>query len=79
MKFDYQGKPVLVMEDLVAEKVIGAWPRVGEAAIRNATEFLSGKLREKFLVPEKSLSQFINGQTVLTTPRFGPRTRSEPR
>eukprot|EP00438_Fugacium_kawagutii_P025118 Skav230791 [mRNA] locus=scaffold312:65520:71347:+ [translate_table: standard] len=54
-RFDYQGEPVMVMEDLEADKVIAAWPKVGEAAIQDATSFLTGELRDRLLSPEKVL------------------------
>eukprot|EP00438_Fugacium_kawagutii_P016608 Skav236394 [mRNA] locus=scaffold29:273428:287604:+ [translate_table: standard] len=54
-RFDYQGEPVMVMEDLEADKVIAAWPRVGGAAIQDATSFLTGDLKDRLLSPEKVL------------------------
>eukprot|EP00438_Fugacium_kawagutii_P031800 Skav221085 [mRNA] locus=scaffold6458:44336:48337:- [translate_table: standard] len=56
-RFDYQGEPILIMEELEASKVIAAWPKVGEAAIQDAEKFLSGSLKAKLLDPEKCLRQ----------------------
>eukprot|EP00438_Fugacium_kawagutii_P029930 Skav232676 [mRNA] locus=scaffold698:314890:318958:+ [translate_table: standard] len=55
VKFDYQGEPVMIMEDLEADKVIAAWPKVGEAAIQDAVDFLDGNLREQLLHPDRAL------------------------
>ena len=39
VRFDYQGEPVVVMEDIRAEKVIAAWPKVGQAAVQDVLTF----------------------------------------
>ena len=54
-RFDYQGDPVMMMEDIVAERVIGAWPEVGKCAVQDATRFLPADLEKKLLNPESCL------------------------
>ena len=54
-RFDYQGEPVMPMEDIVAERVIAAWPKVGQAAVQEAVEFLPEPLRRKLCDPESCL------------------------
>ncbi len=44
-KFDYSGEPVQYMQELVAEKVIPCWPRVGEAAVQDAVTFVEPQVR----------------------------------
>ena len=44
-KFDYNGQPVEHMRDLVAEKVLKAWPRVGSAAVVDLRDCLPEELR----------------------------------
>ena len=52
VRFAYQGVPVVVMEDIRAEKVIAAWPKVGQAAVQdNALTFVPEELRAKLLDP----------------------------
>eukprot|EP00438_Fugacium_kawagutii_P005826 Skav231210 [mRNA] locus=scaffold2958:85828:91822:- [translate_table: standard] len=46
VKFDYGGEPVQYMETLEASKVIPCWPKVGEAAIRDATDFVPEEVRK---------------------------------
>ena len=55
VRFDYQGEPVLAMEDIVADKVLEAWPAVGQAAVQDALVFLPEHLRKKMLNPESCL------------------------
>ena len=51
VRFAYQGVPVVVMEDIRAEKVIAAWPKVGQAAVQDALTFAPEELRAKLLDP----------------------------
>ena len=44
-KFDYSGEPVQYMQELVAEKVIPCWPKVGEAAVQDAVRFVDPQVR----------------------------------
>ena len=55
VRFDYQGEPVVVMEDIRADKVIAAWPGVGQAAVQDALSFLAEKLKAKLLDPSSCL------------------------
>ena len=55
VRFDYQGEPVVVMEDIRADKVIAAWPGVGQAAVQDALSFLPEKLKAKMLDPASCL------------------------
>lgn len=43
-RFDYQGDLVVQMEDINAEEVVAAWPKVGQAAIQDAVKFLPDQL-----------------------------------
>ena len=45
-RFDYAGEPVMILEDLVADKVIPVWPKVGEAAIQPVMPYLPPELAE---------------------------------
>eukprot|EP00435_Cladocopium_sp_Y103_P063900 s82_g25.t1 len=56
-RFDYAGEPVVPMEDIIADKVIAAWPKEGEAAIQDAVNFLPPALRKKMLDPGSCLKQ----------------------
>eukprot|EP00435_Cladocopium_sp_Y103_P025243 s2315_g6.t1 len=56
-RFDYAGEPVVPMEDIIAEKVIAAWPKEGEAAIQDAIDFLPPALKKKLLDPGSCLKQ----------------------
>eukprot|EP00435_Cladocopium_sp_Y103_P069634 s456_g33.t1 len=56
-RFDYTGEPVVPMEDIIAEKVIAAWPKEGEAAIQDAVDYLPPPLRKKLLDPGSCLKQ----------------------
>ena len=55
VRFDYQGEPVVVMEDIRADKVIAAWPKMGQAAVQDALAFLPEKLKAKLLDPPSCL------------------------
>ena len=55
VRFAYQGVPVVVMEDIRAEKVIAAWPKVGQAAVQDALTFAPEELRAKLLDPVSCL------------------------
>ena len=56
-RFDYAGDPVMPLEELDAEKVIQAWPRVGEAAIQDAMDLLPEHLRKQLGDPYSCLKQ----------------------
>ena len=45
-KFDYSGEPVQYMQELEAAKVIPCWPKVGEAAVQDAADFVSPLVRD---------------------------------
>ena len=55
LRFDYMGEPIIPMEDLVASKVIGAWPKVGQAAVQDAEDFLTKDLKAKLRDPVSCL------------------------
>ncbi|CAE7940374.1 unnamed protein product, partial [Symbiodinium necroappetens] len=69
-KFDYNGQPVERMRDLVAEKVLKAWPRVGSAAVVDLRDCLPEELRtaldrpRDFLLPEAELPERHRGSKV---------------
>eukprot|EP00435_Cladocopium_sp_Y103_P051950 s264_g16.t1 len=52
-RYDYAGNPVEYMEDLVAERVIPTWPKVGEAGIRCITDFLDDAGKNAMSDPKK--------------------------
>eukprot|EP00438_Fugacium_kawagutii_P035175 Skav225826 [mRNA] locus=scaffold2516:55037:59475:- [translate_table: standard] len=54
-KFDYSGKPIEYMEDLVCERVLPAWPKQGQAAIQPIEDFLSDETKAVFNRPEGQL------------------------
>ena len=54
-KFDYAGEPVQYMQELEASKVIPCWPRVGEAAVQDATDFVSPMVRDWLEDPSSCL------------------------
>ena len=54
-RFDYAGEPVMILEDLVAEKVIPVWPKVGEAAIQPVLPYLPDELAEMIEDPKNCL------------------------
>ena len=56
-RFDYAGEPVVPLEELVAEKVIQAWPKIGEAAVQDAIELVPEHLRRQLLDPHSCLKQ----------------------
>eukprot|EP00959_Pyramimonas_sp_CCMP1952_P236753 4947913-Pyramimonas_sp.AAC.1 len=49
------GEPVSVRRQLVASKVLPAWPRAGEAAAVPVTRFLDGELLDDVLNPSSCL------------------------
>ena len=55
VRFDYQGEPVMPMEDIQSDLVVAAWPAPGQAAVQDAVDFLPPDLKEKMLRPELSL------------------------
>jgi len=54
-RFDYAGWPVMILEDLVADKVIPVWPKVGEAAIQPVMPYLPSDLAEMIEDPNNCL------------------------
>ena len=52
-RYDYAGRPVEYMQDLVADKVFPTWPKQGEAGIRCITEFLDGEALEAMRDPRQ--------------------------
>ncbi|CAJ1433719.1 unnamed protein product, partial [Effrenium voratum] len=50
--FDYSGQPMEFMEDLVAEKVVMAWPKPGKAAVVKLVDCLPHWLREAIESPD---------------------------
>lgn len=44
-KFDYAGKPVEYMEDLVFEKAKPAWPKKGEAGVKSIMNYMTGETK----------------------------------
>ncbi|CAE7232215.1 unnamed protein product [Symbiodinium sp. CCMP2592] len=69
-KFDYNGQPVDHMQDLVAERVLAAWPRPGSAAVVNLQECVPHELKEAlnnprdYLLPETELPERHRGSRV---------------
>ena len=55
VRFDYQGEPVVAMEEITADKVIASWPQVGQAAVQDAPAFVPEPLRSRLLDPSKCL------------------------
>eukprot|EP00435_Cladocopium_sp_Y103_P025601 s2795_g6.t1 len=51
-RFDYAGEPVCLMEELHADKVIPCWPRVGEAAVQKAEDFIPEAMKELLFQPK---------------------------
>ena len=60
-KYDYAGRPVEYMEDLQCEKVLMAWPDVGQAGVQPIEGFLSQETRRlledplKLLLPKEKM------------------------
>ena len=54
-RFDYCGEPVMVMEELVAEKVIPVWPKIGEAAVQPVMSYLPSGMAEMLEDPRNCL------------------------
>ena len=54
-RYDYAGRPVEYMEDLVCEKVVMAWPRIGHAGIQPIESFLTPETLAAFQDPHKLL------------------------
>ena len=48
-RYDYAGDRVAPLEDLVAERVIAAWPRIGEAAVQGAIDFVPEDIKKALL------------------------------
>lgn len=56
-RFDCAGEPVVPFKELVAEKVIQAWPKIGEAAVQDAIELVPEQLHRQLLDPHSCLKQ----------------------
>ena len=54
-RFDYCGEPVMVMEELVAEKVVPVWPKIGEAAVQPVMNYLPPGMAEMLEDPKNCL------------------------
>ena len=54
-KYDYAGRPVEYMEDLVCDKVVMAWPRRGQAGVQSIEAFLTPETLAAFQDPHKLL------------------------
>eukprot|EP00438_Fugacium_kawagutii_P012793 Skav211673 [mRNA] locus=scaffold216:126980:131499:+ [translate_table: standard] len=54
-KFDYAGKPIEYMEDLICERVLPAWPKKGQAGIQPIEDFLSPETKAVFNRPKDLL------------------------
>ena len=54
-KLDYSGKVASVRRDLIAKKVIPAWPAVGSACVAPIADFIDLELREDVLDPFRCL------------------------
>ena len=52
---DYGGEPVLLMENLEAEKVIPVWPKEGESAVQDASSFLPSWMKKALERPRDLL------------------------
>lgn len=57
-KFDYSGKPVEYMEELVFEKVKPAWPKQGEAGVNSIMNYVSGETKRLLENPAELLLPF---------------------
>ena len=55
--YGYDGASWVVMEDLVAEKVIPCWPAKGDAAVKPLEEFLNGRSKEMVEIPGLTLKE----------------------
>ncbi|CAE7806385.1 unnamed protein product [Symbiodinium sp. CCMP2592] len=72
-KFDYNGQPIDHMQDLVAERVIPAWPSVGTAAVVNLEDCLPADLKQAiqdptaYLLPVAELPDRHRGSRVRAT------------
>ena len=54
-KYDYAGRPIEYMEDLVCEKVVMAWPKIGQAGIQPIINFLDDDTKKLFEDPSQLL------------------------
>ena len=54
-KYDYAGRPVEYMEDLIFEKVKPAWPKKGEAGVSSIMKYLSDETRKQMESPQDML------------------------
>ena len=72
-RFDYMGNPVEHMENLVADKVVKAWPTPGNAAVVDLKACLPDELASKlddphsFLTPKVDLPERRRGSKVWAT------------
>ena len=65
-KFDYSGEPLQYMQELVADKIIPCWPKIGEAAIQDATDFVSPVVRDPidWIRQKSSLDIFLENRSI---------------
>ena len=54
-KYDYSGKPVEYMEELIFEKVRPAWPKKGEAGVNSIMNYVSGETKRLLENPAELL------------------------
>ena len=72
-RFDYMGNPVEHMENLVADKVVKAWPTPGNAAVVDLKACLPDEFASKlddphsFLIPKVDLPERRRGSKVWAT------------
>lgn len=71
VRFDYGGEPIHYMEDLVASKVIACWPKVGEAAVQDARDFVPDSVRVWLDNPSRACCPRQLGQNSHPEVEFG--------
>eukprot|EP00438_Fugacium_kawagutii_P000030 Skav208216 [mRNA] locus=scaffold3686:21970:30201:- [translate_table: standard] len=54
-RYDYCGRPVEYLEELVCEKVIPAWPKVGQAGVQPIEAFLTDETKKAMKDPKSLL------------------------
>ena len=54
-KYDYSGKPVEYMEELIFEKVKPAWPKKGEAGVNSIMNYVTGETKRLLENPAELL------------------------
>ena len=64
-KFVYQGEPLSVRKTLEASKALPAWPKAGNAAVRDVTNFVEDALLEELAPswPLREASLGVAGQS----------------